>query len=245
MTVKSDLELKADVERELVWEPSVDAARIGVAVRDGAVTLAGEVPSYMEKWQAIKAAERVHGVRAVADGLVVKPLSEHTRSDSELAEAVANALRWPGAVPDTVVAKVEKGYVTLSGEVEWEYQREAAERAVRSLTGVRGVSDLITLKPRVVRTTDVKARIEEALSRQAALEARSIGVETYNGTVVLKGHAHSRQEADAAARAAWATPGVVKVENRIAIQPRLFPGRAPGHRSPPTPPGSRPVSPSC
>jgi osmotically-inducible protein OsmY len=158
MTVKSDLELRADVERELEWEPSVDAARIGVAVQGGAVILTGEVPSFMQKWQAVKAAERVHGVRTVADEITVKLPSEHTRSDSEIAEAV-------------------------------------------------------------VKTTDVKSKIEEALSRQAALEARSIQVETHNGTVVLTGHTHSRYEANAAARAAWSTPGITKVENRIAVLP--------------------------
>jgi osmotically-inducible protein OsmY len=216
--VKSDLELKADVERELEWEPSVNAAAIGVAVKDGVVTLTGEVSSYVEKWQAVKAAERVQGVRAVADEIVVRLPDDHTRTDADIARAAAMALEWDTNVPDTVTVTVENGYVTLHGEVEWEFQRQAAERAVRSLMGVKGINNLITLKPRV-STTEVKAKILAALSRQAALDARHIEVETHDGTVVLKGHAHSRYEAEAAARAAWATPGVRKVENRIEVVP--------------------------
>jgi osmotically-inducible protein OsmY len=216
--VKTDLELKADVECELEWEPSVNAAAIGVAVKDGVVTLTGEVSSYVEKWQAVKAAERVQGVRAVADEIVVRLPDDHTRTDADIARAAAMALEWDTNVPDTVTVTVENGYVTLHGEAEWEFQRQAAERAVRSLTGVRGINNLITLKPRV-STTEVKAKILAALSRQAALDARHIEVETHDGTVVLKGQAHSRYEAEAAARAAWATPGVQKVENRIEVVP--------------------------
>jgi osmotically-inducible protein OsmY len=216
--MKSDLELKADVERELEWEPSVDAARIGVAVKDGAVTLTGEVSSYVEKWQAVKAAERVYGVRAVADELIVRLPDDQVRSDFDIARAAANALEWNTSVPPTVKATVENGHITLHGEVEWEYQREAAERAVRSLMGVRGVTNLITVKPKV-NPLDVKAKIQAALTRHAAIDARSIQVETQNGTVVLKGHAHSRAEADAAATAAWSTPGVKRVENLITVIP--------------------------
>jgi osmotically-inducible protein OsmY len=216
--MKTDLELKADVERELEWEPSVDAARIGVAVKDGAVTLSGEVSSYVEKWQAVKAAERVYGVRAVADELVVRLPDDHVRSDFDIARAAANALEWNTSVPPTVKATVENGHITLHGEVEWEYQREAAERAVRSLMGVRGVTNLITVKPKV-NPLDVKAKIQAALTRHAAIDARSIQVETQNATVVLKGHAHSRAEADAAAAAAWSTPGVKRVENLITVIP--------------------------
>jgi osmotically-inducible protein OsmY len=216
--MKTDLELKADVERELEWEPSVNASAIGVAVRDGVVTITGEASSYVEKWQAVKAAERVQGVRAVADEIMVRLPDDHTRTDTDLARAAATALEWDTSVPKTVTVTVEHGYVTLHGEVEWEYQRQAAERAVRNLMGVRGVNNLITLKPRV-STTAVRSKILAALSRQAALDARHIEVKTDDGTVVLTGHAHSRYEAEAAARAAWATPGVRMVENRIEVVP--------------------------
>jgi osmotically-inducible protein OsmY len=216
--LKTDLDLKADVERELEWEPSVNASAIGVAVRDGVVTLTGEVSSYVEKWQAVKAAERVQGVRVVADEIDVRLPDDHVRTDTDIARAAAMALEWDTAVPESVTATVEKGYVTLRGEVEWEYQRQAAERAVRSLTGVKGVNNMIVLKPRV-STTEVRSKILAALSRQAALDARHIEVETHNGTVVLTGHAHSRHEAEAAARAAWSTPGVRKVDNRIEVVP--------------------------
>jgi VCBS repeat-containing protein len=216
--MKTDEELKRDVERELEWEPSVDASAIGVAVEDGAVTLTGEVFSYVEKWRAVKAAERVHGVRAVADEIVVKLPGDSQRTDTDIARAAANALEWNTSVPKTVTATVKDGRVTLHGEVEWAYQRDAAERAVRYLSGVREVTDLITVKPRVSPSA-VKAKIEAALARQAAVDARSIEVESMNGTVVLNGHVHSRLEAQAAEKAAWSTPGVAKVENRLAVTP--------------------------
>jgi osmotically-inducible protein OsmY len=216
--MKTDEELKRDVERELKWEPSVDASAIGVAVKDGAVTLTGEVSSYMEKWRAVKAAERVYGVRAVADEIVVKLPGDSHRTDTDIARAAANALEWNTGVPKTVTATVKDGHITLHGEVEWAYQHDAAERAVRYLTGVRGVTNLITVKPRV-SPSEVKAKIEAALARQAAVDARSIEVESLNGTVVLKGHVHSRLEAEAAEKAAWSTPGVAKVENRLAVTP--------------------------
>jgi osmotically-inducible protein OsmY len=216
--MKTDDELKRDVERELEWEPSIDASAIGVATKGGAVTLTGEVSSYMEKWRAVRAAERVHGVRAVADEIVVKLPGDSKRTDADIAKAAANALEWNTSVPKGVTATVKDGYITLHGEVEWQFQREAAERAVRYLMGVRGVLNLITVKPRV-SPSEVKVKIEAALSRQAALDARSIDVESRNGTVVLKGQVHSRREAEAAEEAAWATPGVAKVENRLAVTP--------------------------
>jgi osmotically-inducible protein OsmY len=218
MTTTTDLNLKKDVERELEWEPSIDASNIGVAAKDGAVILTGEVSSYIEKWQAVKAAERVAGVRAVADEIVVKLPGGHERSDGDIAGAAAKALEWNSSVPKGVTATVSKGHVTLRGEVEWQYQRDAAERAVRSLMGVRGVTNLIAIKPRVT-PSDVKAKIQAALSRRASLDARSIAVESHDGTVVLKGHVHSRLEANEAAQAAWSTPGVTRVENCIEIVP--------------------------
>lgn len=216
--MKTDQELKRDVERELEWDPGIDASAIGVAVRDGAVILTGEVSTYLEKWRAVRAAERVHGVRAVADEIVVRLPGEYERTDADIARAVANALEWDPAVPTTVKATVKDGHVTLRGEVEWEYQREAAQRAVRHLMGVRGVTDLVVVRPKVT-PIDVKQKIREALERQALLDAKSIDVESLNGTVVLKGHVHSRIEAEAAEKAAWSTPGVTKVENKLAVVP--------------------------
>jgi osmotically-inducible protein OsmY len=146
---RTDEDLREAIERELEAEPGLDAAAIGVAVKDGTATLSGEVSSYTEKWQALKAAERVRGIRAVVDALVVRLPDDHTRSDTDIARAAAFALEWDSEVPEGVTATVEDGFITLHGEVENEYQREAAERAVRHLMGVRGIANLIRVTPSV------------------------------------------------------------------------------------------------
>ena len=165
--MKSDNELRRAVERELEWEPSVDERRIGVSVVDGIVTLAGEVTSYSEKWRAERAIERVEGVRGIVNELVVKPATE--RTDVDLATAAVDALKWNVMVPaDDIKVKVEKGWVTLTGEVRWDYQRRAAERAIRDLPGVKGIVNLIVVKPKV-EPQDIKQKIEETFKRDAIL----------------------------------------------------------------------------
>lgn len=213
-----DKQLQKAVQRELEWDPQVDSAHIGVAARSGAVTLTGHVSSYSEKHAAVKAAERVFGVKAVADELEVKLPGGSVRDDSEIAASIAQTLRWHSLVPDTVEAEVRNAVVTLRGEVEWSYQRTAAERAVRDVIGVRSVINLISVKPRV-KASDVKQRITDSLKRSAMLDAESITVLTQNGTVRLSGRVHSLWEKRTAEEAARAAPGVAEVENDLAVAP--------------------------
>jgi osmotically-inducible protein OsmY len=213
-----DKVIQEAVMRELDWDPKVDAAHIGVSVKNGAVTLTGHVSSYSEKLAAVKAAERVYGVKAVADEIKVRLPTSDVRDDTDIAEEIARELQWNTLVPDTVHAEVRNGIVTLRGDVEWAYQREEAERAVRDLTGVTGVTNLITVKPRV-KAADIEQRIKEAIERAASLDARQIRVTTTNGTVHLQGHVHSLFEKKVAEEAAKAAPGIVKVENEIVVTP--------------------------
>jgi osmotically-inducible protein OsmY len=216
----NDKALQEAVLKELEWDPKVNAAHIGVSVKNGAVTLTGHVPSYSEKMAAVRAAERVFGVTAVADEIEVKLPGSSVRDDSDLAEQIARELKWNTYVPETVEAEVRKGWVTLRGEVEWSHQRTAAERAVRDVTGVKGVSNLITVKPRVKPTpAEVEERVAQAIERQANLDARRIWATTSNGTVHLHGTVHSFWEKRVAEDAAASAPGVANVEDHILVTP--------------------------
>jgi len=214
----TDKAIQEAVLRELEWDPQVDAAHIGVAVSNGAVTLTGRASSYTEKLAALRAAERVHGVTAVADEIEVQLPGASVRNDAEIAEQIAQTLRWNPLVPDTVRAEVRNGVVTLRGEVEWAHQREAAERAVRDITGVRAVTNLITVKPRV-EAKAVKERVAEMITRSASMDAEQIEVTTDDGTVRLKGRVHSLWEKRLAEQAAASAPGVARVENQLVVVP--------------------------
>lgn len=218
----TDNDVRQHVENALDWEPSIDARDIGVSVDEGVVTLRGTVGSYTEKVNAERVAERVYGVKAVANDLAVRLVSGYERTDTEIAQAAATALAWNTVVPaDRVTVTVDNGWVTLNGTLDHYYQSAAAERAVRDLTGVRGVSNCILLQAPVaaVNPRDVTAQIEAAFRRSAEVDARRITVTATDGTVTLTGRVRSSAEREQAKRAAWAAPGVLHLEDRLAVVP--------------------------
>lgn len=215
--MKTDTQLQHDVLAELKWEPSVNAAQIGVEVKDGIVTLAGHVNSYAEKWDAERAAQRVSGVKALAVEMDVKLSGSSKRTDADIARSAENVLQWTTYLPkDRVKLMVENGWITLSGEVDWEYQRQSAVGAVRYLIGVTGVSDEIAIKPQV-SVSAVKSDIEAALKRSAHTDAQKISVDVRGTDVTLTGTARSWSERDLARHAAWGTPGVRNVKDNITF----------------------------
>ena len=213
---KSDFDLQRDVTSELKCDPSITSTQINVSAKDGVVTLRGTVPHYAEKVVAEKAAQRVAGTRVVADELDVNISSDFARSDGDIGAAAVTALKWNYVVPDSVQVSVEKGWITLRGEVEWDYQRTAAKNAVYLLLGVKGVSNDISIKSNT-KAVDIKARIQEALKRTAEDEGRNITVKVMGSTVTLTGDVHSLTEIDDARVAAYNAPGVYWVENNLKL----------------------------
>jgi osmotically-inducible protein OsmY len=215
--MKTDSQLQQDVQAELKWEPSVDAAHIGVTVKDGIVTLGGHVTTYSEKWHAEKAAQRVAGVNGLAIELDVKLVGSSQRDDADIARSVDNVLQWSSFAPTkSIKVLVEKGWVTLSGQVHWEFERLSAASVIRHLLGVTGVSNQITLK-KDPSSTVVKADIEAALKRRAQNDAARISVEVSGSKVTLTGTAHNWAERDLASQAAWSAPGVDDVVDNIVV----------------------------
>lgn len=211
-----DKQLKQSVLDELKWEPSVNAAHIGVTTKDGVVTLMGHVESYWEKSAAEKAAQRVKGVKAVAEEIEVRLPYSVKRGDEEIASAAVSHLKWDSAVPsDAIKVKVEKGRITLTGEVEWHYQQEAAAEDVQGLWGVVGVDNQVTIKPRP-NATNIRDSIKVALNR-SWFDPANIAVAAQGGRVTLTGTVNSWYERDVASSTAWAAPGATSVENDLAV----------------------------
>ena len=216
-TMRTDSQLQSDVIAELAWEPSIHSEEIGVEVKGGVVTLAGHVGTYSEKLEAERAAMRVPGVKALAVEIDVRLVGLNARTDGDIARTVENVLQWTTCLPkDSVKIKVEGGWVTLSGEVSWDYQRKAAADAVRHLMGVKGVTDLIGIKP-TVSAPLVKADIEAALVRRARKDSNSISVSVNGNDVTLSGSVHDWSERDLATQTAWGTPGVRSVINNTTV----------------------------
>ncbi len=217
--MKSDSQLQSDVQAELEWQPSVNAAHIGVAAKDGVVTLTGQVAHYTEKTSAEDAAKGVYGVKAVANDIEVELPGSSRRTDADIAAAALSALKWDFEVPkDKVKVTVQEGWVTLEGTVDWQCQKDAAERCVRYLMGVKGVINSIGIKP-IVTPTQVKGKIEDAFRRNADLDARRIAVDTYDGKVTLRGSVSSWSERYKAESAVWAAPGVTSVDDQLTVMP--------------------------
>jgi len=213
----NDIQLRQFVIDELEFEPSIDAANIGVAAKDRVVTLSGCVGSYAEKIAAEQATQRVKGVRAVAEELEIRYPNDKKTADDEIAKRAVNIIAWDTMIPEGEIRiKVQKGWITLSGEVDWYFQKEAAEEAVRKLSGVVGVTNFLAVRPKV-DATNIKYRIEDALKRNAEIEASDIRVIVSGDVVTLEGKVRAWYERGVAERAAWAVPGVVSVDDRLIV----------------------------
>jgi osmotically-inducible protein OsmY len=213
--MRTDDELRRDVEMELRWDPSVDASNIGVAGKNGVITLTGQVSNFFEKWRAERIAKRVAGVAGLANEIEVRLDTE--RTDTDIAQSAALALKMDRIIPfDQVKVIVDHGWVTLEGKVEWYYQKSSAESIIRHLAGVKAVTNAIAITPKMI-SADVRNQIEQAFKRSAQIDARQIWIEADGSKVILRGTVRTWAELDEVEAAAWAAPGVSEVDNRLTV----------------------------
>ncbi len=220
--MKTDSEIQKDVMEELKWEPFLNATEIGVAVKNGAVTLSGTVDSYLKKTTAEKAAKRVAGVKAVVEDIEVKYSTDIARNDTEVAQAVLNALKWHSAInEEKIKVKVENGIVTLDGEVDWDFQRNSVILQIENLIGIKKIVNNITVKSGVV-PSELKRKISDAFHRSATVDAENIKVDVSGNTIILEGKVRSWAEKNDAEKAVWSSPGITKVKNKLEIDREVF-----------------------
>jgi osmotically-inducible protein OsmY len=221
--MKTDSQIQIDVRQALSWDPSVTHELVGVTALNGVVTLSGSVPSYFEKTEAETVAQRIGGVKAVVQNIEVKLSNSYFKDDKDIADAILSQFKWNFSVPNNKIKiEVEKGWVELKGEVEWGYQKTAAENCIKDLIGVKGVSNFISIKPKNISASDIKQKIEDALKSEAKRQAGNISVGVDGGKVTLSGDVHSFAEMDDAKWAAWGSPGVTDVTNNMQVNYPLF-----------------------
>ena len=217
--MKTDAQLQEDVIEELKWDPKLNAAEIGVAVKNGIVILSGHVDNYTKKLAAEEAVKRMKDVKGIAEEITVQLSFDGKRTDEELAQAAVNALKWNNAVPDqNIKVEVEKGWLTLEGHLDWQFQKDAATNAVKDIIGLKGVTNLLTIKPKI-NIPVVRDTIKKALERSADIESDRIVIETQGNKITLRGKARSWSERNEVERAAWCAPGVMEVEDELVIAP--------------------------
>jgi len=220
--MKTGLEIQKDVIDEIKWEPFLNASEIGVAVNNGVVTLSGTVNTYSKKRAAEDAAKRVAGVKAVAEEIEVKLFATSVKNDTEIAQRITDSLKWQSAVQENKVkVTVEKGWVTLEGEVDWEFQKKAIKNIVSNLTGVKGIGNLITVKPSV-SAKDIKQKIAAAFHRSATIDSEKIQIDVHGNKAILSGKVRSWAEKKEAQNASWSAPGITFVENKLEIDTEVF-----------------------
>jgi osmotically-inducible protein OsmY len=220
--MKTDIEIQKDVMDELKWEPLLSASEIGVAVKQGVVTLSGTVDSYSKKEEAETATKRVSGVKAVAEDIEVKPFSTSVKNDTEIARMVADSLKWHSAVQEEKIkVKVEDGWVTIEGETNWEYQKDAIKSTVKNLTGVKGISNLISVKPSIT-AKDIKQKISLAFHRSATVDAEKVNIEINGNKAILTGRVRSWSEKNDAENATWKAQGITSIENKLIVDTEVY-----------------------